>query len=96
MHPSFSTKISPVGSVVALPCDLCLIFDLCLLLPLLLVNNHVRLLFMRRAMHDAVTLDMQSCAFWHAGLCSTQAAVTGTGDGGGCHKKRAAVTGTMP
>ena len=45
------------------------VFHLRLLLPL--VNNHIRLLFMRSAMYDTVILDIWPCTLWHAGLYST-------------------------
>ena len=65
LHPDFSTTISPVGSIVAVR----LVLHLFLLLPL--VNNHVRLLFMRLAIYYTVILDVWPCTLWCAGLYST-------------------------
>ena len=52
VHPDFSTSIYPVGSIDATR----FVFHLRLLLPL--VNNHMRLLFMRSAIYDTVILDV--------------------------------------
>ena len=66
VHPDFSTSIYPVGSIDATR----FVFRLGLLLPL--VNNHIRLVFMRSAIYDTVILDIWSCTLWYAGLYSTR------------------------
>jgi hypothetical protein len=58
-------SIYPTGSIDATR----FVFHLCLLLSL--VNNHMRLLFMRSAIYYTVILDIWSCTLWYAGLYST-------------------------